>query len=67
MRLLTTFTYMINLRLVYARAHDHKAWPVLNMQGVVTHVHCTDTRDRGQNLIGPILGLDRFIPARKVP
>ena len=36
-------------------------------QGVVTHMHCTDTCDRDQNLIRPILGLDRLIPARKLP
>ena len=31
------------------------------------YTYCTDTRDRDQNLIGPILGLDRLILARKLP
>ena len=36
-------------------------------RGGHSYMHCTDTRDRDQNLIGPILGLDRLIPARKLP
>ena len=30
------------------------------------YTYCTDTRDRDQNLIGPILGLDRLIFTRNV-
>ena len=38
------------------------------MQGVVTHMctSFTDTCDRDQNLIGPILGLDRLVPATDI-
>ena len=39
----------------------------VSARGGHSYVHCTDTRDWDQNLIGPISGFDRLIPARKLP
>ena len=44
-----------------AKSFLHEIW-VCHTRGGHSYVHCTDTRDRDQNLIGPILELDRLIP-----
>ena len=50
------------------QSHCHKGWSLICALGGEYIIYdCTDTRDRDQNLIGPILGLDRLIPARKLP
>ena len=64
-RLYTTGTRKLALHMhLHMRTYD----AIVNVpRGGHSYVYCTDIRDWDQNLIGPILGLDRLIPAGKLP